>query len=45
MISIVRTFGAPVTDPLGNRPRKMSASPMLGSSSAETVVVSCQTVS
>ena len=45
MISIVRTFGAPVTEPLGNNPRNTPATPTSASSSADTVVVSCQTVS
>ena len=45
MISIVRTLGAPVTEPLGNSPRNTPAKPTPASSSADTVVVSCQTVS
>ncbi len=45
MICIVRTLGAPVTLPLGNRAAKTSRSRRPGSRSAETVEVSCQTVS
>ena len=45
MISIVRTFGAPVIDPLGNSPRNTSDRPTPASSTADTVVVRCQTVS
>ena len=45
MIPIVRTFGAPVIDPLGKSARKTSGTPAPGSSSAVTVDVSCQTVS
>ena len=45
MIPIVRTFGAPVIEPLGKSARKTSARPVSGSSSAVTVDVSCHTVS
>ena len=45
MIPIVRTFGAPVIDPLGKSARKTSGTPVPGSSSAVTVDVSCHTVS
>jgi hypothetical protein len=45
MIRIVRTFGAPVTEPLGNRAWNTLEIGVAGSSSAVTVEVSCQTVS
>ena len=45
MISIVRTFGAPVTDPHGNVAAKMSNRLTSGRVSAATVEVICQTVS
>ncbi len=45
MIPIVRTFGAPVIDPLGKSARKTSGTPVPGSRSAVTVDVSCHTVS
>jgi hypothetical protein len=45
MIRIVATFGAPVTDPLGNRHAKTRASEVPGSRSAPIVEVSCHTVS
>ena len=45
MIPIVRTFGAPVIDPLGKSARKTSGTPVPSSSSAVTVDVSCHTVS
>ena len=43
--SIVRAFGAPVTDPQGNRARKISVSPASGRSRAVTSEVSWCTVS
>ncbi len=45
MICMLRTFGAPVTEPLGNSARKTSARPAPGASSEDTVDVSCHTVS
>ena len=45
MILIVRTFGAPVIEPLGKSARNTSARPVSGRSRAVTVDVSCQTVS
>ncbi len=45
MILVVRTFGAPVTDPLGNRARNVSSSVISGRRSPSIVEVSCQTVS
>jgi hypothetical protein len=45
MIPIVRTFGAPVIEPLGKSARKTSGIPVPGSRSAVTVDVSCHTVS
>ena len=45
MIFIVRTFGAPVIEPLGKSARNTSARPVCGRIRAVTVDVSCQTVS
>ncbi len=45
MSCIVRTLGAPVTDPQGNSARNTSTSDVAVSSSADTVEVSCHTVS
>ena len=45
MIRIVRTFGAPVTEPLGNSAPKTWSSVVPGRRSASTVEVSCHTVS
>ena len=45
MIRIVRTFGAPVIEPLGKSARNTSARPVSGRIRAVTVDVSCQTVS
>ncbi|GIU98707.1 MAG: hypothetical protein KatS3mg014_0323 [Actinomycetota bacterium] len=42
---MVETFGAPVTEPLGNRARKIPTRSTSGRSSAVIVEVSCQTVS
>ncbi len=45
MIRIVRTFGAPVTEPLGNSARRTSIGSAPPGSRDVTVDVSCQTVS
>ena len=45
MILVVRTLGAPVTDPLGNRARNVSISVISGRRSPSIVEVSCHTVS
>jgi hypothetical protein len=45
MIAIVETFGAPVTEPLGNRARKTSVRAIPGLSVPPIAEVSCQTVS
>jgi hypothetical protein len=45
MIPIVEAFGAPVTEPHGNTARKISGSVASGRRSANTLEVSCQTVS
>jgi hypothetical protein len=45
MISMLRTLGAPVTEPLGNSAATTSASPAPSRSSDVTVDVSCHTVS
>ena len=46
MISIVRIFGAPVTDPHGKSARMRSTTPIVdaGGSCASIVEVSCHTV-
>ena len=44
MISIVRTLGAPVTDPQGNTARSRSHSDVAGRSVASIRDVSCHTV-
>ena len=43
MIRVVRTFGAPVTDPQGKRASKIPPSPISSRSLAVTVEVICQT--
>ena len=45
MISMVRTLGAPVTDPQGKSAANTSASPTPDRSVEVTVEVSCHTVS
>jgi hypothetical protein len=45
MISMLRTFGAPVTEPLGNSAANTSRSRVPASISDATVEVSCHTVS
>ncbi len=45
MMRIVETFGAPVTDPLGNRARSTSTNVVPGRSCEPMLDVRCQTVS
>ena len=45
MILVVRTFGAPVTEPLGKSARNASSRVISGRRSPSIVEVSCHTVS